>query len=407
MFTVTSTDIHLQLLNCSCPEKLLKNGQVATKTIVGAVEKSDLTVVGTCFNEFENGGGITAAVLLLESHVIVHTWPDRKNTVVVDISVCNYSQNNAHKAKELQQILVDIFSPQKTIAFTTFSPVLTEDLEYKKEGYDVGNFLDIEDLLMEKKSPFQDIKVVKTRNLGNVLILDNIFQTSERDEFFYHEPLVHVPLITHPNPSEVLIIGGGDGGSAEEVLKHPSVGKCIMVELDGEVFRAANQYLNKIHKNVFQNDRLKFIIKDGFDFLKGYENKFDIIILDLTDPIGKSIPLYSGQFYQILKKHLKPGGLVSLHMGIITHDPQQSASIFKTLKNVFEVVKPYLSYVPLYGGMMIFGLCGSSVNLLSSDGIDGMIEKRDIENLKLFNGKFYRSMFALPNYVKDVLGVGA
>jgi spermidine synthase len=396
MFDVTSTDIHLQLIDCSCNGKLLTDGKHVTEIIVDAVKKSDLTVVETCYKEFDNGGGITAAVLLLESHVVIHTWPDRKNTVIADISVCNYS---------LQEVLVKVFSPEKTLINMTCNPISTEELELKEEGYDIRNFLDIEDLIMEKRSPYQEIKVVKSRNLGNVLILDNIFQTSERDEFFYHEPLVHVPLITHENPTEVLIIGGGDGGAAEEVLKHPSVERCVMVELDGDVFEAASKYLNIIHRNVFQNDRLKFIIKDGSEYLKEYEGKFDVIILDLTDPIGKSIPLYSAQFYQALKEHLNPDGLVSLHMGIITHDPRQTASTFKNLIDVFAEVKPYLNYVPLYGGMISFGLCGTSVKLLSADEVVKRINLRNIERLELFNGDVYRSMFALPNYVKKILGL--
>ena len=405
MFDVTSTDIHLQLIDCSCNGKLLTDGKQVTEILADAVKKSDLTVVETCYKEFDNGGGITAAVLLLESHVVVHTWPDRKNTVIGDISVCNYSQNNTPKAKKLQEILVEVFSPEKTLINMTCNPISTEGLELKKEGYDIRNFLDIEDLIMEKRSPYQEIKVVKSRNLGNVLILDNIFQTSERDEFFYHEPLVHVPLITHENPTEVLIIGGGDGGAAEEVLKHPSVERCIMVELDGDVFEAASQYFNIIHRNVFQNDRFKFVIKDGSEYLKEHQDKFDVIILDLTDPIGKSIPLYSTHFYQALKEHLNPGGLVSLHMGIITHDPQQTASIFKNLIDVFTEVKPYLNYVPLYGGMISFGLCGTSVKLLSADEVIERINLRKIESLELFNGDVYRSMFALPNYVKRILGL--
>ena len=402
MFEVTSTDIHLYLSNCSCNEKLLKNAQYTTELLVNAVEKAGLTTVGSCYKEFENGGGITAAVLLLESHVVVHTWPDRKNTVVGDISVCNYSENNKAKAKELHRIVIDMFAPEKTLVSTMNNPTATEGLDMTN-GYDTSGCLDVEEILMERKSPFQDIKVVKSRNLGNGLILDNMFQTSERDEFFYHEPLVHIPLISHDNPAKVLLIGGGDGGSAEEILKHPSVDSCIMVELDEAVFQTAEQYLDKIHRNIFQNDRLKFIFQDGFDYLKGYEGKFDVIVLDLTDPIGKSIPLYSNQFYHLLKEHLNPGGLVSLHIGIITHDLQHSASIFQSLETVFGEVKPYLNYVPLYGGMMGFCLCGSSVRVLSPNDIDERIEKRNIEGLELLNGDMYRGMFAIPNYIRDVL----
>jgi len=404
MFAVTSTDIHLYLSNCLCDEKLLKNAAYTTELLMSAVTKAGLTAVGSCCKEFENGGGITAVVLLLESHIVLHTWPDRENTVVGDISVCNYSENNVAKAQELNRIVVEMFAPTKTLVSVKSSPAVTEGIDLTK-GYDIHTSLEVEQVLAERKSPFQDIKVVKSRNLGNVLILDDVFQTSERDEFFYHEPLVHVPLFSHDNPTTVLLIGGGDGGSAEEILKHPSVEACIMVELDEAVFQTAEQYLDKVHKNVFQSDRLKFIFQDGFDFLRDYEGRFDAIILDLTDPIGDSVPLYSNEFYELLKDHLNPGGLTSLHMGIITHDPSHSASIFQSLQTVFGKVAPYFSYVPLYGGMMSFCLSGSSFSVLSPNDIDERIAERNIEGLKLFNGDTYRGMFALPNYLRDAFGL--
>jgi spermidine synthase len=338
--------------------------------------------------------------------VVVHTWPDRENAVVGDISVCNYSEDNAEKADTLRHLLLEIFAPEKTLVSAGKNPRITENLDLTN-GYDINTSLDIEEIIIDRTSPFQDIKVLKSRNLGKVLVLDNIFQTSERDEFFYHEPLVHIPLITHDNPSRVLIIGGGDGGSAEEVLKHPSVETCILVELDEAVFQTAEQHLDKIHKNVFQNDRLKIFFQDGFAYLKGYDGSFDVIILDLTDPIGKSIPLYTSQFYHVLQDHLSPGGLASMHMGIITHDPPQAASIFKSLETVFGTVRPYLNYVPLYGGMMGFCLCGSTLESLSPTDIDARIEQRNVQGLHLLNGNTYQGMFALPNYVKEVLGLKA
>jgi len=133
---VTSTDIHLYLSNCFCSDDLVKNGEYLSQILADAVKKSELTVVNTCFKEFENGGGVTVALLLLESHLVIHTWPDRENTVVGDISVCNYSQNNAFKAKKLQQILVDIFSPEKALITPTENPVIIEDIELK-HGYDI------------------------------------------------------------------------------------------------------------------------------------------------------------------------------------------------------------------------------------------------------------------------------
>ena len=379
----------------------MTNGPWAVDVLVEAVKKADLTVVESCYKEFENGGGVTAVVLLLESHVVVHTWPDRNNTVIGDISVCNYSQDNSKKAKTLEKFLAESFLPEKTLQSATFDPILLEDIDLSR-GYDVKSVLEVENLLHERRSAYQDIKVVESKNLGKVLILDTVFQTSEKDEFFYHEPLIQVPMLTHPNPENVLIIGGGDGGAAEEVLKHPSVEQCTMIELDNEVIRVAQKYLENIHHNVFDNDRLDLRVEDGFKFLEETRQKFDVIVLDLTDPIGESIPLYSEKFYTIMKDHLGPEGLACLHIGMLTHDPEESVKVFENLNTVFPVTKPYLNYVPIYGGIIGFVLCGASVQLLQPEEVTNRLEKRHITDLQFLNSDTYRSIFALPNYVKNL-----
>jgi len=402
MADVTSTDIHFSFSHCSCDTELLTNGARAVEAVVDAVNKSDLTVVETCFKEFEDGGGVTAAVLLLESHVVIHTWPDRNNTVIGDISVCNYSQNNAEKAKRLEQGLAGTFLPKDTIDTTTYDPILLEDINLKN-GYDMKTLLEVENVLLARRSEYQDLKVVESKHLGKVLVLDTIFQTSEKDEFFYHEPLVHVPMLTHPDPREVLIIGGGDGGGAEEVLKHPSVEHCTMIELDREVVKVAQEHLGFINKNVFNNPRFDLLIQDGFAYLQESDKQFDVVILDLTDPIGESVPLYSEHFYRIVRDHLSPQGLVSLHMGMISHDPNLSASIFWTLRNVFPETQVFLNYVPLYGGVIGFALCTASGAVLSAEDVDQRLLERGITDMQFLNGETYRSLFALPNYVRDAL----
>lgn len=406
MFNVTSTDFHLYLSECCCDEKLLKDGRYVVKALVNAVKEADLTVVETCYKEFDNNecmAGMTAAILLLESHLVIHSWPERENTVICDISVCNYFQDNAPKAKRLQELLVDIFSPKKKLIHTSFNPLLTETTAPKEEDLDGTTILNIENVLIQKRSTYQDIAVVESKNFGNVLILDSFFQTSEKDEFLYHEALVHVPMITHKAPKEVLIVGGGDGGSAEEVLKHPSVQSCVLAEIDKEVIEASRKYLSTIHKNCFDDKRMQVYMENGIDFIKKNDGLYDIIILDITDPLGASPPLYTEDFYNAAKERLFPGGLISLHFGSVTYDPKQARRILSTLTGVFGKVKPYLNYVPLYGGIMGFILCGEAFKILHVKEVAERLQERDLPNLKLFNPQIYQALFAIPNFVKDIL----
>lgn len=405
MFDVTSTDIHLYLSECSCHERLLKNGRSAVEVLVNAVKEAELTVIETCYKEFgddENMAGVTVAVLLLESHLVIHSWPERKNTVICDISVCNYFQDNALKAKRLQELVVDIFSPKKKLVHASFNPLLTENMVPNEEKLDGTVILDIKNVLIQKRSSYQDIAVVESRNFGNVLVLDSFFQTSEKDEFFYHEALVHVPMITHEIPKEVLIVGGGDGGSAKEVLKHPSVQNCFMAEIDKDVIEVSRQYLPTINRKCFDDKRLKVHVGNGADFIKKTDGLFDVIILDLTDPFGANTSLYSDDFYRSIKERLNPGGLISLHLGTITYDPLQAGRIYNSLKCVFGKVKPYLNYVPLYGGIMGFVLCGEAFETIPVKEVSKRLYDRAIANLKLFNPEIYQGLFAIPNFAKEI-----
>jgi spermidine synthase len=392
------------MTECSCDERLLKDGRHAVKALVEAVRDSNLTVVETCYKEFEQDGnvaGITVAILLLESHLIIHSWPERENTVIADISVCNYTQDNSTKAKQLHQNLLNIFSPKKKLVQIQFNPILTE--RFRCPGLDLESMpiLDIERILVQKRSNYQEIEVVESNNFGNVLILDSIFQTSEKDEFFYHEALVHVPMITHDNPSEVLIIGGGDGGSAKEVLKYSCVKSCSLVEIDGDVIETSRKYLSRIHQNCFEDKRLKIFLEDGYDFIMKTERHYDVIILDLTDPMGSSLPLYSDDFYSAVKDKLNLGGLVSLQFGSVTCNISESTSIYSSLKRIFPKVIPYLHYVPIYGGIIGFALCGNFFDILSKEEIANRITKRKLSDLKLMNPEVYHGLFAIPNFIKQ------
>lgn len=263
-------------------------------------------------------------------------------------------------------------------------------------------------LLMRKKlysgrSPYQKIKVFDTFHFGKILVLDGIFQTSEKDEFIYHEMLCHLPMFSCPNPKKILIIGGGDGGALEKVLKHP-VEKVWMVEVDKKIIEVSRKYLPSISKGAFKNKKVEIIIDDGLKFIKKYKNFFDVIILDLSDPWGPAKKLISVNFYKDVKRSLKKNGILSVQSGSITTQPKLVAIINKRLKRVFPSVQVHLACVPLYqGGEYSFTLA-SEFNL---EKINLAYLKRRFGELSLktkyYLPEIHQSSGVLPKFLKDLL----
>ncbi len=162
--------------------------------------------------------------------------------------------------------------------------------------------------LLNKKTPFQELTIVQSETLGNILLLDGIVQTTEKDEYVYHEMITHIPLFTHPNPKKVLVVGGGDGGTIREVLKHPSIEKAVLCEIDEEVIKASKEFLPTISCGL-DNPKCEIFIGDGIKYVHEHKNEFDIIIIDSTDPFGAAEGLFGGSFYKEIYQALTAEGI--------------------------------------------------------------------------------------------------
>jgi spermidine synthase len=248
--------------------------------------------------------------------------------------------------------------------------------------------------LIKKKTPFQNLELYQHNTYGKILRLDGYFQVAESSEFFYHEPLVHPPLHTHPNPKEILVIGGGDGCSLKEILKHP-INKVTLVELDKEVINVSKKHLYSINKNSFQDPRVEITIQDGFNFLSKTEKKFDVIVLDLTDAVGESKKLYTKEFYALVSTKLDKNGVLSLHIEQPLTYPKTFSRIYNTLKSVFKNMKIHSTFVPFYGTLITFGLCSQDLDFKT-------LHKRNIKGLKYFSPKIFKSSLLVPKYLKDL-----
>jgi spermidine synthase len=265
---------------------------------------------------------------------------------------------------------------------------------------DSGFAVKIKETLFSGKSEYQKLDILQTEQLGKMMVLDGLVMLTEANEFSYHEMIAHVPLIAHPNPERVLVIGGGDGGTAREVLKHEIVKECVMVEIDELVVEKSKEFFPEI-ASAFDNPKLNLIIDDGFKYIEDNKNAFDVIIIDSTDPIGPAEPLFSSRFYKNVNECLKTDGIMSAQ----SESPYLYKKIIKlmyaNIKSAFPIVKMYTGFVPFYPtGMWSFAFGSKKYTYQEKPRIED-IDK--LENLNYFNRKIYYSAFDLPNFAKDLV----
>jgi len=277
-----------------------------------------------------------------------------------------------------------------------------------KEGIDLWvseNFNDVyrmnyrvKETLYSKESDFQKIDVVNTEHLGKVLFNDGLLMTSERDEFVYHEMITHVPMSTHPNPKKVLIIGGGDGGTAREVLKYESVEKVVMVEIDPCVIEACKEHLN-VTACELDNPKLELRIEDGLKYVKETKEVFDVVLIDSTDPIGPAAPLFNIEFYSDVYALMTESGVVVSQC----ENPFLAGEMQKKLLGIkaelFNKVSIYnYSNITYPGGLWSFSYASKTQDpLLDAKNLPDSVAK----NLKYYNRGVHKAAFALPQFQKN------
>ena len=394
--------LHLigDLTGCRCDPQLLLDGERFRTKCLEMVEASGLTTMDATFHQFE-GSGFTGTVVLAESHLAIHTWPERQG-LTLDVYVCNYSGDNSAKARKLFDLLVGYFQPTEVAKHEVDRG---EHLLMEPLNDSTGFYIKATRQLGEWQTRFQKMAIYDTPHYGKLFRLDGFNMTSEKEEFVYHENLIHPALTAHAAPRKVLIIGGGDGGSSEEALKHPSIEQVTMVEIDGDVIAVAKEHFKAVHKGVFDNPRLLVRVEDGMKFVRDTHEKFDLIALDLNDPMGPAEALYSTEFFQQLRAALAPGGALTLHIGSPVARPERVGELAQRLNGVFRIVRPYTMYIPLYGSQWAMAVCSDKLDPKSftADEIDRRIEQRKLQELRFYNGETHEGVFALPNYVRELV----
>ena len=266
----------------------------------------------------------------------------------------------------------------------------------------------VKELTYSGKTKFQSIDIINNERFGKCLMLDGKIQSSEVDEFIYHEALVHPVIITHSHPEKVFIAGGGEGATLREVLAHNSVKKAIMVDIDKEVVDICRRFLFSWHQNSFDDQRAELHFADAREYLEKNDDKFDVIIIDLADPLAKGPArlLYTQEFYQIVKQGLEPDGIMSVQAESAGWTELQNfTAIANTLKTVFPIVRPYLAHIPSFNDE--WGFISASENLdpakLAPEEIDARISTRISKELKSYDGLTHQAMFILPKHIRREL----
>lgn len=271
--------------------------------------------------------------------------------------------------------------------------------ESHKEMVSLG--FKVEETLFSGQSPFQKVDIVKTAGHGNMLLNDGIVMLSEKDEFIYHEMIAHVPLFVHPDPRRVLIIGGGDGGTAREVLKHESVESVVMVEIDRMVVDACRRYMPSVSGGA-DDPRLDLLFDDGVEYIKNTTRTFDVAIIDSTDPVGPAAPLFDQAFYQHLAGRLSPDGIMITQSESPFYDPDIQLSMFSNQRPWFQKLHMYLFSTMTYpGGLWSFGFASKKFCPVA----DFKKDRADDANFqtRYYNSQVHRAAFALPEFVKKSL----
>jgi spermidine synthase len=273
---------------------------------------------------------------------------------------------------------------------------------------DEAHMRGIVSIYASEKTAFQKVEIIQSSHYGKCLILDGHMQSAQLDEFIYHENLVHPALVSVDSPKKVLIIGGGEGATLFEVLKHPSVEKAWMIDIDEHVVNLCEKYLPEWHRGSFRDPRTILLFEDGRAFLEKTKEIFDVIIVDIPEPIesGPAYLLYTAEFYQIVADHLSKEGIVVLQSGCSAEKELKClAAIHHTLRQVFPLVYSWPVNIPSFDIPWSFTMASKSNDSkrLKQSQVDEILRNRGIRDLRYYDGEIHQGIFFIPKYIRMAL----
>lgn len=278
--------------------------------------------------------------------------------------------------------------------------------EFQETLYDaISQNFRIDKMYFEQKTGHQHLMIFHNAMLGRVMTLDGVVQTTELDEFIYHEMMAHVPIFSHGQVKRVLIIGGGDGGMLREVLRHKTVEHVTMVEIDSAVIEMAKEYLPNHSAGAFDDKRAQVTIADGMDYVRDTDQRFDVIISDSTDPIGPGEVLFSDDFYAQCKRILNEGGVIATQNGVPFFQIDEVKNTHKRMSAHFSDQTFYSAAVPTYyGGIMTFAWGTDNAALRETSLAELQTRYRAAGfKTRYYSPAIHQASFALPQYVQDAI----
>jgi len=256
----------------------------------------------------------------------------------------------------------------------------------------------VKETLVRKQTRYQDLVIVDTEVFGRMLVLDGIVQLTIKDEFVYHEMISHIPLFTHPNPKKVLVVGGGDGGAIREILKHPSVEKVVLCEIDEDVIEECKKYLPEISQGL-NDQRCEVFVGDGVEYVRNHKNEYDVIIVDSTDPFSIGEGLFGGNFYNDIYECLTEDGLFIAQTETPVFLPDTVKKVYNDAKAIFPVTRLFTAAIPTYPS----GLWSFTVGSKRYDPSKVDITRIPEMDTRYYTPELHRACFVLPKYVKDII----
>lgn len=262
--------------------------------------------------------------------------------------------------------------------------------------------------IIEKRTKFQEVLIAYSDSFGKMLFLDGDHQSSEKDEFMYHEPLVQPAMLMHSCPKKILILGAGEGATAREVLKHKTIEQIVAVDIDKEVIDLCKKYLYEMHQGSFSNPKVKLIYDDAMDYIKKAQEKkekFDVIIADLTDPLSDiASEFYTKKFFSQLGEISQKDGIFATHAGSSDYFIASGGNfkrILADLKERFNSVLFYQNHIPSFFTTWGFVMASSDLKFKPEE-IDKRIKERGIET-RCIDGKAFLGMLSLPKHIREYI----
>ncbi|MEN9400776.1 MAG: hypothetical protein RL632_1879 [Bacteroidota bacterium] len=427
MSTALGNHILVEFMNCD--PKIMNDVAGIERDMVAAAQKAGATVINSTFHHF-SPWGVSGVVVIQESHLAIHTWPEY-GYAAVDLFTCGEMDawisfdhlkecfgSTSYSALEMKRGSVNLLT-RNDFDMTSMRQ-RSIDADWKNPDFYTRNvwFTDKDEdqalslrftgeVFYDVQSPFQRVRIIESYKYGKMLALDDMVMTTIKDEFHYHEMISHPSMFTHGNARNILVIGGGDGGTVREILRHEGVEKVTMVEIDGEVINACKEHLPQIAA-AFDHPKLNLIVDDGIAFIKNAApESYDIIIVDGSDPVGPAEGLFSVEFYTNCYNALKKNGILVAQGESPKFNDKAFAELNHTLQGIFgkDNAPVSLFFVPTYPtGMWSFqyGLKNMDhpKHVTNESMIDAFVET---QGLRYYNSDIHKGSFATPNFVKQLL----